>query len=67
MEYIKYHPLVNDGGADMVPMFFTTDSTAIAKNKFYLEEIIPQYYRFCSKDAMFQDKAETYRMHCPYC
>lgn len=67
MELIKYHPLINDGGADMIPMFIATDITAVAGNKFYLEEIIPRYYRFCSKDAVFNDKASEYHIHCPYC
>ena len=48
MDEIKYHPLINDGSSpDMVPMFFTTDESAIS-TKFYLTEFVSHYYRFCS-------------------
>ena len=67
MEDIKYHPLINDGSPDLVPMFVTTDKAAVANNKFYLEEIIPHYYRFISKDKIFNADAAKYEIHCPYC
>ena len=67
MEEIKYHPLINDGGPDMVPMFVGKDKAAMENSKFYLEEIIPYYYRFISKDKVFNADAAKYDIHCPYC
>ena len=67
MDEIKYHPLINDGSSpDMVPMFFTTDESAVS-TKFYLTEFVSHYYRFCSKDAVSNDDAAEYQIHCPYC
>ena len=68
MEDIKYHPLIGDGSSpELIPMFMTEEKPPAANHKFYLEEIIPHYYRFCSSDAISNDKAEKYEIHCPYC
>ena len=67
MEDIKYHPLINDGSKDMIPMFVSKEKSDMAGHRFYLEEIIPHYYRFCSKNPLSKEKAADYQIHCPYC
>ena len=65
MDEIKYHPLINDGSSpDMVPMFFTTDESAIS-TKFNLTEFVSHYYRFCSKDAVSNEQLAQLRTQ-PY-
>ena len=67
MDEIKYHPLINDGSSpDMVPMFFTTNESAVS-TKLYLTEFVSHYYRFCSKDAVSNETAAEYPIQCPYC
>lgn len=67
MNPIKYHPLVDCdmSGEEKIPMFFSNDQRTVAeKHDFYLEEIIPHYFRLIAKVA--QDR-NSYQIHCPVC
>lgn len=67
MNPIKYHPLVDCdmSGEEKIPMFFSNDQKTVAENHdFYLEEIIPHYFRLIAKVA--QDRI-SYQIHCPCC
>ena len=66
MEKIKYHPLIDcdTSGTEKVPMFFHTDrDTVAAHHSFWLEEIVPHYYRLCARDSCEQELT----IHCPIC
>ena len=67
LEDIKYHPLIYDGSSpDVIPLFFTTDKSAVT-TRLYLTEFVSHYYRFCSKDAVSNEAAAEYQIHCPCC
>lgn len=52
-------------GEEKIPMFFSSDQKTVAENHdFYLEEIIPHYFRLIAKVA--QDRI-SYQIHCPCC
>ena len=66
----KYHPLVdaNSGGTEKVPMFFSDDEKTVAENHaFYLDEIVPHYYRLVARAAHDRMADGTYKIHCPEC
>ena len=66
MNEVRYHPIVSDEG-EMVPLFFTNDKRAVSQNDYYLEEIVPHYYRLISKTAMPERTVRSFRIRCPVC
>lgn len=70
MNPIKYHPLVDRDvtGEEKIPMFFSNDQKTVAENHdFYLEEIIPHYFRLIARSAQEREGYSAYRIHCPDC
>ena len=70
MREVRYYPLVDAtlDGKDKVPMFYTTSKIEIeARNKLYLEEIIPHYYRLCVSNPDSGVSAEGFKIRCPIC
>lgn len=67
MEQIRYHPLISDE-EDMVPMFSSPDRTTVSKSHaFFLEEIVPHYYRLCSTKPQSRNAIVSVKVHCPLC
>ena len=65
MEEIRYYPLVDatTDGKVKVPMFHTTSKNTVEEtHKFYLEEMIPYYYRLyvSNPKAKMSQKALKY-------
>jgi len=67
MTEIKYYPLIdcNTEGEEKIAMFPTPDSSTVqAQSEMWLEEMIPHYFRLCTKKS---SSADTFNIHCPRC
>lgn len=67
---IRYHPLIDcdTAGTEKVPMFVTTEGDVVKKtSKLYLSEVVPNHYRFYSKEPMSSRISEQLVIHCPLC
>lgn len=67
MEQIRYHPLISDK-EDMIPMFSSPDRAAVSKSHaFFLEEIVPHYYRLCAAKPQSRNAFASVKVYCPLC
>ena len=70
MYQLKYYPLVDVGSDSLekVPMFFSDNEKIVAKNHtFYLDEIVPHYYRLVARTSHDRMARDIYKIHCPEC
>lgn len=70
MQEIRYYPLVDatTDGKIKSPMFHTTSKDTVEeKHKFYLEEMIPHYYRLYVSKPKMGISAKGFDIQCPIC
>ena len=70
MEYIRYYPLIDmdTGGFEKQGFLPTDDLDSIqAHHRFWLEEVVPHYFRLCAAKPQSRDTVSRFRIHCPYC
>lgn len=69
-EAARIYPVVDcsTDGEDKVPMFFHTDRDAVSnRHRFYMEEVMPHYYRLYSRGVTSQAESNSFRIRCPHC
>ena len=67
MSEIRYYPLIDcdTEGTEKVAMFPTLDSATVkAQSKMWLEETVPNYFRFCIRPGI---SANAVTIRCPRC
>lgn len=67
MTEIKYYPLIDcdTDGTEKVAMIPAPNSTAVqVQSEMWLEEMIPHYFRLCTKKSSSTD---TFNIRCPRC
>lgn len=70
MEYIRYYPLIDidTGGFEKQGFLPTDDLNSIREHhRFWLEEVVPHYFRLCAAKPQSRDTVSRFRIHCPYC
>ena len=70
MQEIKYYPVVDmdTEGLEKQAMLPTVDSEAVrGHHRFWLEEIVPHFFRLCSSEQKAAQDVSRFRIHCPYC
>ena len=67
MTEIRYYPLIDcdTEGTEKVAMIPATNSTVVqAQSEMWLEEMVPHYFRLCTKNS---SSADTFHIRCPRC
>lgn len=70
MEDIMYYPVVdvNTEGFEKQAFMPTPDRDSVREHhRFWLEEIVPHYFRLCSAESQARRTVSEFRIHCPYC
>ena len=70
MQEIKYYPVVDmdTEGLEKQAMLPTADGDAVrGHHRFWLEEIVPHFFRLCSAEQKAAQNVSQFRIHCPYC
>ena len=70
MTEIKYYPIVDTDteGLEKQPLFPTSDYKSVQEHhRFWLEEIIPRYFRLCASEPQKREQVSRFRVRCPYC
>ena len=67
MTDIKYYPLIDSDteGTEKVAMIPTPNGNTVkSRSRMWLEEMIPHYFRLCTKNS---SSADTFNIRCPRC
>ena len=70
MEDIKYYPVidVNTEGLEKQAFMPTEDRDSVRQHHiFWLEEIVPHYFRLGSAEPQEREIVAQFKIHCPYC
>lgn len=67
---IRYYPVIDidTEGYEKHPMTPTLSADTVREHhRFWLEEIIPHYFRLCAAEPQSRETVSRFRIHCPYC
>lgn len=70
MQEIKYYPVIDmdTEGLEKQAMLPATDRDAVcSRHGFWLEEIIPHFFRLCSAERQAKETVSQFKIHCPRC
>ena len=70
MQDIRYYPVVDmdTDGAEKTPLFPVTDGDIVClSHRVWLEEMVPDTYRLCVRDAGEPRAAGAFSICCPKC
>lgn len=70
-KYPRFYPLieVDDSGKDFEALFMTADKKNVQNErcKFYLEELVPSFYKLISNKKVSSNITSQFKIHCPMC
>ena len=67
MTEIRYYPLIDcdfEGAEKMAMIPAPKSATVRAQSQMWLEEMLPHYFRLCTKNSSI---ADTFNIRCPRC
>ena len=67
---IRYYPVIDmdTEGYEKHPMTPTLSADTVREHhRFWLEEIIPHYFRLCAAEPQSRETVSRFKIHCPYC
>ncbi len=70
MIQVRYYPVLdlNAEGVEKQAMIPALSLETVREHhRFWLEEIVPHYFRLCSSEPQSRETVSGFRIRCPYC